>query len=294
MHIRWGRFALYFALCCVVLGVGHWGLVQFGVPSIERLAFLSAALIVFVVAAPFGIVRSGSERNATATSVEASREPSAAPYRGGPHGAQQRPRPPILPRVSGKATAIGLLVAFSLTALAFPFAMHQARWVEVEVVFAVWWFLLAALLTALLFRGARVDDDHAAPWNDGSDTKGAEIRDRSRFGFLDVFDLPSLPSGADAAEGCFGAIAGIVFALVAVVAAWLLVEFIVPAVFFVAYVLFVRAIARVANDRHSCAGHFGRALLWGAVWSAAYVGPLALLVALIHAILRARTGVSGG
>ena len=79
----------------------------------------------------------------------------------------------------------------------------------------------------------------------------------------------------------------------ALVAAWVLIEFVVPAVFFVAYILFVRAIARVANDRHGCEGDLGRAAMWGAVWSAAYVGPWAIRVAIVHAIRRARHGFGG-
>jgi hypothetical protein len=56
------------------------------------------------------------------------------------------------------------------------------------------------------------------------------------------------------------------------------------------YYLLLKALSRVANDRHECKGHLGRALGWGAFWSALYTLPLALAVWGVHAILRARGG----
>jgi hypothetical protein len=68
--------------------------------------------------------------------------------------------------------------------------------------------------------------------------------------------------------------------------AWLVVELVLPVTFLLAYGLLLAAIARVANDRHGCEGSVGRALFWGFGWASVYLGPLALLVALVHQALR--------
>ena len=48
-------------------------------------------------------------------------------------------------------------------------------------------------------------------------------------------------------------------------AAWWLVELAFPAVFFLLYLLVIKAIARIANDRHGYEGDIGRSIVWGAL-----------------------------
>jgi hypothetical protein len=71
-----------------------------------------------------------------------------------------------------------------------------------------------------------------------------------------------------------------VAATIAVVlfAAWFVVELLVPALLFFAYLLVRGALARVANDDHGCEGRAGRALGWGIVWATLYTAPLALAI----------------
>jgi len=52
--------------------------------------------------------------------------------------------------------------------------------------------------------------------------------------------------------------------------------------FFVMYGLFMRAIGRVANDRHDCQGELARAIGWGALWATVYMVPLALFTLALH------------
>jgi len=72
------------------------------------------------------------------------------------------------------------------------------------------------------------------------------------------------------------------------VAAWLVVELLVPGIFFLAYLLVRGALARVANDRHDCEGNLVRSVGWGVGWATAYVAPLALVVWLVHTYVKLR------
>lgn len=68
--------------------------------------------------------------------------------------------------------------------------------------------------------------------------------------------------------------------------AWLVVELALPGLFFCAYLLVRSSLAHVANDRHACEGRLGRALRWGALWSAVVALPLAACVLLAHRLWR--------
>jgi hypothetical protein len=96
------------------------------------------------------------------------------------------------------------------------------------------------------------------------------------------------PSGCVDAEGCVGALVGLVLAALAFVAAWLFVELVAPVVFLLFYLLMVRAFARATRDTHECRGDLVRAVAWGTLWASTYVAPLAAIVWLLHAVLRAR------
>lgn len=72
---------------------------------------------------------------------------------------------------------------------------------------------------------------------------------------------------------------------VAALLGWLIVELVVPVVVVWCYVLLLAALRRASRDRHDCAGHLGRALVWGIVWATVYTLPLALIAVLVHAVL---------
>jgi hypothetical protein len=85
-------------------------------------------------------------------------------------------------------------------------------------------------------------------------------------------------------EGCLIALGIIVALVIALVGIWFLIEIVIPALAFVAYLLIRGMLARVANDSHSCEGSLGRATLWGALWATVYTLPFALLVWLVHLV----------
>jgi hypothetical protein len=189
------------------------------------------------------------------------------------------------PRVSGRTTALVLLACLAAAAVLLPASVHLPRWVEVELVLAVWWAIVAGALTALLYRGFRLRDDvvYFTPWNRPLAVKGdAPVDPAAKTG---------CGSWADGLSGCNGDGEGLIAVValavilgVALGAAWVLVELALPLVFFLMYWLFMRAIGRVANDRHGCDGSLARALGWGLGWATVYVAPVALATWALHAL----------
>lgn len=191
------------------------------------------------------------------------------------------------PRLSGRSTALVLLACLAASAVLLPASVHLPRWVEVELVLALWWVIVAGALTTLLYRGFRLRDDvvYFTPWSRPAAVKG---------------DAPAAPAGktgcagwADGLSGCGGDGEGLLVMLALAVvlglalgAAWVLVELALPLVFFLMYWLFMRAIGRVANDRHGCEGSLARALGWGLGWATLYVLPVALATWALHALRR--------
>jgi hypothetical protein len=66
-------------------------------------------------------------------------------------------------RLSGKATAFGLVMAFLITAILIPAVLRLPTWIDYEIVLVVWWGIWMAVLTTLLHQGKRVADDHQLP-----------------------------------------------------------------------------------------------------------------------------------
>jgi hypothetical protein len=87
-----------------------------------------------------------------------------------------------------------------------------------------------------------------------------------------------------APEGCLV----IVVAGSAAIAAWVLVELLVPILLFAVYYLLVKAIARIANDRHGCEDKPVRALVWGTAWATLYIAPLVVLTWIVQSVLSSR------
>ena len=227
-----------------------------------------------------------------------------------------------LPPVSGRLTAFTLLMCLTWSSLAAPFAMHLPRWVEAEIVLLVSWFAWAGVLAYLLHRGGRISDDHrfgpsfwflqkkgknaaasAEPTVTASDVKRSkkarEKKERERKkqaksssggswfdGLGGIGDLGSL---GDAGEGCLFIVGAILLFGAAVLTAWLVVELVIPAIFTLAYLLIIRALKLATND-DTCQGDVPRAVGRGALFATLYLGPLFLLVVLVHMIAR-KSGV---
>ena len=125
-------------------------------------------------------------------------------------------------------------------------ALHLPHWVEAELVLSLWWAGWAAVLTTLLYRGFRLSDDHvlAAPRFDWpSRRKTSEASGCDPVGCIDL-------------GGWGEALLGALLLVVTFAASWLVVELVVPALFFLSYLLVRGALARVTNDDHACAGRF--------------------------------------
>ncbi len=174
-----------------------------------------------------------------------------------------------LPVVSGKWTVVWLLCCFLFTGALIPLVMRLPKWVEFEVVIAIWWLLWVMILTKLLYKGEQVSDDHVR--------KGARSWFNTKDHDLSGYD--GCAYGADF-EGC-----AVIIGLIAAVAlVWILVEIAVPVVFFMLYFLVRGMLARVVNDQRNCRGEFGRSALRGVLWATIYTVPLAVTVWIIHVI----------
>jgi hypothetical protein len=191
------------------------------------------------------------------------------------------------PRISGKASALVFGACFVVTGLLFlPLAQYLTlpRWIDAEIVLALWWLIWVAGFAYLLHGGQHLTDDHAMGeprnWLAGFGLGGAGRAARDDWPWwwwLAPADF----------EGCAVVLGVILAVVVAFFGLWLLVEIVIPAVAFLAYFLIRGLLARVANDRHGCEGSLPRALAWGAVWATVYTAPLALLVWFAH-LVRAR------
>lgn len=210
-------------------------------------------------------------------------EPGGSPYRARIRRVVQA----ASPKISGRATALILALSFVAAAAVVPASLKLARWVELELVVVAWWAILAITLTVMLYRGFRIRDDYVffLPWSSPPGTK-------TSFAGVDL-DTKGCGSGG-CSDGCSG-IDGegllVVLAVGAVLvvafgAAWILVELALPLFFLVFYALFMRAIARVANDRHGCEHALGKSLAYGLLWSTVYLLPMAIATWGFHRFVR--------
>ncbi|HBQ16131.1 MAG TPA: hypothetical protein DEF51_35030 [Myxococcales bacterium] len=211
------------------------------------------------------------------------RAPDSEPPRGPPMGYRQGRAPlrarRLAPPVSGSLTALIVGSTMALTAFAFPSLLQLPRWLELELVIALWWGVWTLTFVILLYRGWRVARDLAPT---GAIRAPARVAPGSRSGssrwtWADVF------AGALDLDGCL-----VVLAVAAAFGvAFVIAELILPMLLTGAYWLIVRGLTSVANDDHGCERSWPRALAWGALWSTAYTAPLAALVWLGHWLLRA-------
>jgi hypothetical protein len=181
--------------------------------------------------------------------------------------------------VSGLWTTVLVMVSMGVVVVALPSVLRLPRWVEAEGVIGAWWLIWSITLSTLLYRGWRLSDDHVlapprAPWK--SDRMEPARTDAREEYWLWGCELP----------GC-GEAGLSIFAIVAILAAvWLLVELLVPALFFVSYFLVRKSLARVANDHHGCEDDLPKAIAWGVFWASVYAVPLALAILVARQVLR--------
>jgi hypothetical protein len=174
--------------------------------------------------------------------------------------------------VSGKWSAAILILCLAVSAVLLPVAAHLPRWVEFELVLAAWWVVWTIAVTWFLYRGCDVADDLRTPKVPAMGSSSGLADNTGDWG-LDLV--------ANCAETPALVIGAIVFGVVGV---WLAVEFLIPGLAFLLYLLVRGMVARAVNDRRDCGGSLLRAVAWGLAWATLYTAPLALTVLAVHAL----------
>ncbi len=269
----------YVAGAALATSLAWIGLMHVEPPVVRRSAYG-----ILVVAVWIGAWRMhGRARARRAEFVVQKRGPDAEPPRVAPRGYRQGRGPlrvrRIAPPVSGSLTALIVGSLMALAGVAFPSMLRLPRWIELEIVVALWWGIWTLTFVVLLYRGWRVARDLKS-------MKGKKVADQKHKG--DSASSSSTIDWADALSGGFdldGCMVVLALAL-AIGAAFLLAELLIPMLLIGAYWLIVRGLTTVANDAHGCEGKLGRAVLWGTLWSTVYTVPVAGLVWLGHWILR--------
>jgi len=201
-----------------------------------------------------------------------------------------------LPLVSGKESALAVfacLAAACTVAFLVSMSLRLPPWIRFELAMAMWWVVWAIALARVLYRGVRISDDlplhQPRSWFGGraksKSNKSASYGQNHGWDWLNIGNIG--PIGEF--EGCAWVIGIILAVCLVLVLAWLLVEVIVPVLAFLFYAMIRGMLARIANNDHGCAGHAGRAVLWGTLWATVYTLPLSLLVWVIHLIAISRT-----
>ena len=192
--------------------------------------------------------------------------------------AEPRPRRPLttrllLPAASGKASAAALFACLALTAVLVPVAFRLPMWIDAELILAGWWVVWTLALAYLLCSGKRVSDDFQ-----GTPLRFSGPGTSSGWWSFGDFGTGSLEIG----EGCLGVIASVVLFILLLLAVWLVIEFVLPVIALLMYLLLRGMLAHVVNDRHHCKGNLFNAVVWGAVWATLYTAPLAAAVWVVH------------
>jgi hypothetical protein len=183
-----------------------------------------------------------------------------------------RPAPTVSRKVLVPVVGLCLL----LSGVLIPIGAHLPRWIEAEIVLGAWWLVWTCVLTWLLVSGHAVDDDSGMNFGGGKTQM-----------VLDAFSFPDL-GGCAVDEGCASIFLGLIAALLIGLAFVVLVEFIVPAIAILLLLSIGGMLARAVNDTHECRGRIGLSLMWGALWSTVYIGPILVVVLGLSAFLQHR------
>ena len=204
-----------------------------------------------------------------------------------------------LPGVSGRWSALFLLILFLAVAVVLPLALHRSAWVEAEIVIGSWFLIWTAVLAWLGYSGRTVDED----WGQfrpprrllgrgrGEGPEGAtSILQATPYVDLSGIDLPDLDGGGDdGGLGCLGAILAAIVAIAAIAAIVVLlyvtIGYVIPLIVIALYTIVRAMLNHVAARGHLTQGDLPASLARGAFWAAVYTAPLAVAIWLLHVAL---------
>ena len=204
-----------------------------------------------------------------------------------------------LPGVSGRWSAVLLLVLFIAVAVVLPLALHRSAWVEAEIVVGAWFLIWTAVLAWLGFAGRTVDEDWGTfrpprrlfgrGGSRGTDG-GTGVLDAAPYVDLSSVGLPDFDGGGDdGGLGCLGAILAVVVAVAAIAAIVALLYFtigyVIPLIVIALYTIVRAMLNHVAARGHVTQGDLPASLARGAFWAALYTAPLAIAIWLLHVAL---------
>ncbi len=191
-------------------------------------------------------------------------------------------RAAALPGVSTRWTGFVLMVCLVLAAVALPLFLHRSAWVEAESVLLAWFLIWTGVLTWLGYRGRPLVDDGPPPMPRQSLGHGSQDKSTGRrwpdWGWDGSFDVGD-------GDGIGGLLLAIVAVAIVTFILVFVVQFVLPIVMGVLYALIRLMLGRVADRADATRGQLAASLGRGALWAAVFVGPLALGVWLIHAVL---------
>jgi len=203
-----------------------------------------------------------------------------------------------LPGVSGRWSAIFLLILFVAVAVVLPLALHRSAWVEAEIVVAAWFVIWTAVLTWLGYSGRTVDEDWGGfhrprrLFGRGGGSSGGSSLPTDALPYVDLggLGLPDFGGGGDdGGLGCLGAIVALVVVIAAVAAIVVLLYFtigyVIPLVVLALYTIVRAMLNHVAARGHVTRGDLALSFARAAIWAAFYTAPLAIAILLLHVAL---------
>jgi hypothetical protein len=283
------RLSLAVVFPSFAAGAGFWLVRRYDLWPDQAASLAFAAVVVLLIAGLVGSTARSArgkevryrEEEEEPQYVEDPMQGAGNPYRAG----ARRVLLAVSPRVSGKLTALVVLASLVGASILVPASVRLPRWIEAEMVLGLWWLVMAVTLVVLLYRGFRLNDDLVVfmPWDRPQASKrGGATTEKSSMSLDGCGGLTG--DGCSGLDG-EGAVVALVVGLVLVVAlgaAWVMVEVAMPLVFLLMYSLLMRAIRRAARDRRGCAGDIGKSLASGLFWATLYILPLAGLAYAAH------------
>jgi hypothetical protein len=201
--------------------------------------------------------------------------------------------------IGGKSVVALFLLSCAVTGLGlapFLYRVHASRKVEVEVVLASLFVILAAWIAALLYRGVEVEHDLAL--------QVGEKKPGDYFFFMRNTDMSGCSGcGPGSVDGCATGteldailgtmllilVAAVVILVVLPLVAWLAVEVLYPCAILAIYFTLYGALAFAVNGQQEKEGRLlpcvGRAVLYSAIYTGMVTLLMTVSVRLFHAFV---------